>query len=454
MKRSSRRDFLKSTVAGVGVLAALSATARGAPPVSTNLRVVGLACPPLPVIRWGFIGIGARGLFHLKETLLMEGCEVRALCDIDGTAVQRGLQAVAEAGRPAPAIYPDGPEAYLKLLERGDLDAVLIATPWRFHLAMATAALRGGKHAFVEVPAALTIDGCWELVEAAEKYRLHCMMLENCCYGRDELMVLNLCRQGLFGELLHGEGGYLHDLRDQLRDFNLSEGMWRPHEHTLRNGNLYPTHGLGPIAQAMGINRGDRFEVLTSFSSMARGLADYTSRLPATNPNHREKFICGDMNVSLIRTARGRTLVVKHDTSNCQAYSRVQIIQGTRGGFAGYPSRISLEGHGDTHEWDLNLAPWYEKFDHPWWTQGQAARARLAPHAAVVHGGMDFVMRWRLVECLRQGQPLDQDVYDAAAWSAIGPLSEASVAGQGAPVEVPDFTRGAWTSTPALGLVS
>jgi predicted dehydrogenase len=452
--KSSRRDFLKATVAGVGALTALGAAAREATPESAQRRVVGLACPPLPLIRWGFIGIGARGLFHLKETLLMEGCEVGALCDIDGAALQRGLRAVAASGRPAPATYSDGEEAYRKLLERSDLDAVLIATPWRWHVPMATAALGSGKHAFVEVPAAITLDGCWELVETAEKHRLHCMMLENCCYGRDELMVLNLCRQGQFGELLHGEGGYLHDLREQLRDYDQSEGRWRPHEHTLRNGNLYPTHGLGPIAQAMGINRGDRFEVLTSFSSAARGLADYASQLPENNPNRREKFICGDMNVSLVRTARGRTIVVKHDTSNCQAYSRIQVIQGTRGGFAGYPSRISLQGHGNTHEWDLNLAPWYDKFDHPWWTQGQAARARLAPHAIAGHGGMDFVMRWRLVDCLHQGQPLDQDVYDAAAWSAIGPLSEASVARGGAPQEVPDFTRGSWTSTPALGQVS
>jgi predicted dehydrogenase len=372
---------------------------------------------------------------------------------LEAGAIRRGLTTVKDKGRPAPATYGDGPEAYRKLLERDDIDAVIISTPWRLHVPMTVAALRAGKHAFVEVPASLTIEGCWELVETAEKTRLHCMMLENCCYGRDELMVLNLCRQGIFGELLHGEGGYLHDLRSQLAEPNVSEGMWRPHEHTLRDGNLYPTHGLGPVAQYMGINRGDRFEHLTSYSSAARGLADYAKLLPEDNPNRREKFICGDINTSLIRTARGRTIVVEHDTSNCQAYSRINLIKGTKGGFAGYPSRIVADGHGKTHEWDLNIEPWYEKFDHPLWTKAKAA-AEKAGVAHNSHGGMDFVMRWRLVDCLRNGRPLDQDVYDGAAWSAIGPLSEASVAKRGAPMEVPDFTRGAWKTTPPLAVTA
>ena len=332
---------------------------------------------------------------------------------------------------------------------------MIICTPWRTRVPAAVAALRSGKHAFLEVPAAITVEDCWQLVDTAEATRRHCMMLENCCYGREELMVLNMCRQGLFGELLHGEGSYLHDLRPWMTDPARGLSRWRPWEHTVRNGNLYPTHGLGPIAQYMGINRGDRFDYLVSLSSASRGLADYAERhLPPEHPQRLARYICGDINTSLIQTVRGRTIVVKHDIVNTHPYSRTNLILGTRGVFAGYPNRIAIEGSGNPEEWDLDMGKWYAEFEHPLWARCGKLAAEIDRRDGMGHGGMDFVMKWRLVQCLHEGLPLDQDVYDAATWSVIGPLSEQSVARRGAPVEVPDFTRGAWKTTALLGVVT
>ena len=417
--------------------------------------VMGLTAPKLDVVRWGFIGVGHRGLNMVKETLLLEGCEVVALGDPDEAAVRRTADAVVQAGRPPPACYGSGPEPYRAMLDRSDLDAVMICTSWRARVPAALATLRSGKHAFLEVPAALTIEDCWQLVDTAEATRRHCMMMENCCYGREELMVLNMCRQGLFGELLHGEGSYFHDLRSWLTDDSRGLSKWRTREHTLRDGNLYPTHGLGPIAQYMGINRGDRFDQIVSMSSPSRGLAEYAERhLPPQHPHRLARYVCGDLNTSLIQTVRGRTIVVKHDIVNPVPYSRTNLIVGTRGAFAGDPDRICVEGRGAPEEWDLDMGKWHAEFDHPLWTKCGKLAAGIDRQGGMGHGGMDFVMKWRIVQCLREGLPLDQDVYDAAAWSAIGPLSEQSVARRGAPVEVPDFTRGAWKAMAPLGVVA
>ena len=419
--------------------------------------VAGLTAPKLEVVRWGFVSVGHRGLNMLTETLLLEGCEIRALCDPDDAALRQASEVVVRNGQRPPSVYDAG--SLRRMLDRDDLDAVMICTPWRARASVATAAVAAGKHAFLEVPAAVTLDECWALVEAAEAARKHCMMMENCCYGRDELMVLNMCRRGLFGDLLHAEGSYLHDLRSWLMDGTRGLSKWRTREHTLRNGNLYPTHGLGPVAQCLGINRGDRFDYLVSVSGASRGLTEYAEQhLPPDHPRRQARYICGDMNVSIIKTVRERTIVVEHDIVNPVPYSRHLVIVGTRGMFAGFPSRIAIEGrteiHGDHMEWDLDIAKWYAEFDHPLWTKCGELAARLDKAGGMGHGGMDFVMKWRIVQCLREGWPLDQDVYDAAAWSAIGPLSELSVARRGQPVEVPDFTRGAWQTTPPLGVAT
>jgi predicted dehydrogenase len=460
MPLPTRRSFLKSvSVASAAALALrappLAAAATPAPR-RKGASVVGLRVPKLEVVRWGVIGLGARGLPTLREVLLIEGCEVRALCDSHPPALAAGLAAVARARRPAPVGYGDGAEAYQQLLARPDLDAVFICTPWRDHVPMAVAAMRAGKHAFIEVPAAVTLEECWQLVEVAEETQRHCMMLENVCYGREELMVLRMCREGVFGELLHGEASYLHDLREQMKHLDHGTGSWRTREHELRDGNIYPTHGLGPVAQSLNINRGDRFSRLVSFSSPSLGMPDYAGKnFPAGHARRSARYICGDMNTTIVKTARGRTVLVQHDTMNPRPYSRHNLIQGTRGIFSGFPDRIYVEGRSPReHEWETDLKKWQSEFDHPLWKKVAAVTAKLGREGTRGHGGMDFVMRWRIVQCLREGLPLDQDVYDAAAWSAIAPLSERSVAQDGAPVEVPDFTRGAWEKTAPLGIVS
>ena len=459
--RSTRRDFLKTVSTAGAAALALSASSRAAdaatasPPRRQGKSVVGLRAPKLDAVRWGFIGLGARGSGTLRETMLLEHCEIRGLCDNHEPTLTKAVAAVKKAGRPNPAVFGDGDEAYKKMLERADIDAVFICTPWRAHVPMAVAAMRAGKHAFIEVPAAISLAECWQLVDVAEETQRHCMMMENCCYGREELMLLRMCREGAFGELLHGEASYLHDLRSQTKEVEHGTGSWRIREHELRNGNLYPTHGLGPVAQYMNVNRGDRFARLVSFSSPSLGLPDYVEKnFPAGHARRTAKYVNGDLNTSIVKTARGRTIVVQHDTTNPRPYSRSNLIQGTRGLFSGYPSRIYVEGRTKTEAWETDLAKWFEEFDHPLWKKVAAVAAQLPKDGTSGHGGMDFVMRWRIVQCLRDGLPLDQDVYDAAAWSCISELSEKSVAQGGAPMEVPDFTRGAWEKTAPLGVVS
>lgn len=401
--------------------------------------------PPLETVRVGVIGLGARGSLHVELLLLLDGVDVKALCDVYGPAAEENARKCAEKGRAKPALYTGGDRAYREMLEREDLDAVLIATPWRWHTPMAVDTMTAGKHALIEVPAAVTLDECWELVETQERSGRHCMMLENVCYGREELMVLNMCRQGLFGELTHGEAAYIHDLREQMHDVERGTGSWRTPEQTMRNGNLYPTHGLGPVAQYMDVNRGDRFDYLVSMSSKAAGRALYAKEhFPKDHPRNQVSYICGDMNSTLIRTERGRTILLQWDETTPRPYSRLNLIQGTGGIFAGYPDRIAIEGRGPTHSFQ-DLEAYRREFEHPLWKQ-----VGLEAERAGGHGGMDFVMHWRIVQCLREGLPLDQDVYDAASWSAISPLSERSVANRSLPVDIPDFTRGRYKTREPL----
>ncbi|HEY0867718.1 MAG TPA: hypothetical protein VGE01_10080, partial [Fimbriimonas sp.] len=299
-----------------------------------------------------------------------------------------------------------------------------------------------GKHAFIEVPAATTVEDCWRLVDTSERTQRHCMMMENVNYGRDELMVLNMCRQGVFGELLHGEAAYIHDLRGQMNEIERGTGSWRTLEYTRRNGNLYPTHGLGPVAWYMDINRGDRFDYMSSVSSPSRARALWAKEhFPEGHPRRALKFVCGDINTSIVKTVLGRTIMVQWDEQLPRPYNRLNLIQGTRGVWGGFPNRVVVEDQGSTEDWQQGeeLRKWYEKYDHPLWTRLEKEALENGGH-----GGMDFVMLWRIVYCLRNGLPMDQDVYDAAAWSVIGPLSEKSVANRGRSLDIPDFTRGQW----------
>ena len=405
------------------------------------------AAAPLEKVRVGFVGIGLQGTVHLENFLALDGVEVKAVCDTVPDKVAAAQAKVVAAGQSRPNGYDRGPRDFERLVAEEDLDLVFTATPWEWHVPVCLAAMRHGKHAATEVPAAYTVDDCWALVETAEQQQKHCMMMENCCYDRRELLMLSLVRQGLFGELLHAECAYNHDLR-AIKFETRDEGLWRRTHATRRNGNLYPTHGLGPIAQCLGINRGNQFDYLVSMSGPSRGLQLWQQdQLAADDPRRAERYVLGDVNVSLIRTVQGQTITLVHDTNLPRPYTRINMIQGTRGIMQGWPDRIYIEGRSpQPHRWEP-LDRWFQQYEHPLWRSEQVRNASRG------HGGMDFLEDWRLVACLRAGLPLDQDVYDAAAWSAICELTERSVASRSAPVSIPDFTRGRWRERPPLGIV-
>lgn len=451
---SSRREFLKhSALASAAALAggALSGCAgagRRASHQATGEATTPLfSAPPLEVVRIGFVGVGGMGSHHVLNCFMkLEGVQIKAVCDLVPERVARIQDAVEKSGQPRPAGYDRGPRDFERLCAEEELDLVFTATPWEWHVPVCVAAMMHGKHAATEVPAAVTIEECWELVETAEKTRRHCVMMENCCYDRAEMLCLNLVRKGLLGEVLHGECGYLHDLRD-VKFSTDGEGLWRRAHSQTRNGNLYPTHGIGPVAQCMNVNRGDRFEYLVSMSGPSRGLQLYQKeRLAKDDPRRQETYALGDVNATLIRTALGRTIYLVHDTNLPRPYSRIHIVQGTRGLFEKWPERVHIEGRSPGHEWE-KLDGYYAEFEHPLW------KSEAVKRASGGHGGMDFLEDYRLIQCLRQGVPLDMDVYDAAAWSALGPLSETSVARRARTTDVPDFTRGRWKTRPALDIV-
>ena len=438
-----RRDFLRAGAAavGAGVLAELAA-----PPIAAA-EAAGpgpfLVAPPMERVRIGFVGVGGMGMVHVENLLHIPGAEIRAVCDIVESKVAAAQDRIVKAGFPKPAGYSRGARDFERMCAEEELDLVYTATPWEWHVPVCVAAMKAGKHAVTEVPAAYTIDDCWRLVETAERERKHCIMMENCNYGRSEMLVLNMARRGMFGELLHGEAGYLHDLRS-IKFSTEGEGLWRRAHAMRRNGNLYPTHGLGPIAQCMDVNRGDRFDHLVSMSSNARGLQLYAAEhFPAGDPRRDERFKLGDVNVTLIRTANGRTIYLGHNCDSPRPYSRINLLQGTKGIFSGYPDRVHIEGRSKGHSWEP-VDAYYEEFEHPLWKSEEIRNETTG------HGGMDFLEDRRLIECLRAGQPTDMNVYDAAALSVVTPLTERSVASRSRPMDFPDFTRGRWKTTPPL----
>ncbi|MFY9234443.1 MAG: Gfo/Idh/MocA family oxidoreductase [Fimbriimonadaceae bacterium] len=463
MSKMSRRELLQATaVSGAAIALAGKTGAQAKPPKPKGKSVAGYAAPKMDRVRVGFIGVGARGSGHVSQMLLLDGVEIKAICDNHKPSLDAAIKQCVDKGRTAPAGYGNGPKDYERMVQREDLDIVIIATPWEWHVPMCVAAMKAGKHAFTEVPAALTIDECWQLVDTAEQTQRHCMMMENVNYGREELMVLNMCRLGVFGELLHGEAAYIHDLRGQMFEIEHGTGSWRTLHYTKRNGNLYPTHGLGPVAQYMNINRGDRFDFLCSVSCPSRVREIYArEKFPPGHDRRKLKFVCGDINTSIVKTVKGNTLMIQWDEQLPRPYTRHNLIQGTRGVWAGFPNRMVIEAAPDapkpqyptpsTDSWTqgADLKPWFDRYDHPLYK-----RIANDPANQGGHGGMDFVMLWRIVYCLRNGLPLDQDVYDAAAWSVITPLSEASVANRGRSMDVPDFTRGKWKTMQPLGIVS
>jgi hypothetical protein len=439
----SRRRVLQSAALTAGSLGlnalglrpVVQARTETPPPATRAETVIGMRFEPRAVVRIGLVGYGGRGTGLLHDLLGVPGVQVNAVCDLVKERVARAQDAVEKAGQKRPDGYSAGETDFENLVKRDDLDVVYIPTPWRWHVPMAVAAMEAGKHAFVEVPAATTLQDCWRLVDVSERTRRHCVMLENCCYGYNELMVLGMVRAGLLGELTHAEAAYIHDLREIL--FDDHEGLWRRDEHFSRNGNLYPTHGLGPVAAYLDINRGDRFAALVSMSSSEKSLSARRDRLPAGDPRRNETYACGDMNTSLLRTARGRTVLLQHDVVTPRPYTRLNHIGGTKGVFRDYPPRLFLDGQKRHDRWE-SLKRHKKQFEHPLWKRLK----KLASKGG--HGGMDYVMSWRLMQCVREGLVPDMDVYDAASWSAPAPLSEQSVQAGGSAVDFPDFTRGRW----------
>ncbi len=447
-----RRKFLKSTVlagAAATLLGQLDSPAAGFG--RKGKSVMGLRTAPMERVRIGIVGLGMRGSGAVARHLNLEGVDIVALCDIRPEKVADAQKRLADKGRPAAKEFGKTEDDWKRMCESEGLDLVYNCTPWNLHTPISVYAMNSGKHAATEVPAAMTMEECWDLVNTAERTQKHCMMLENCCYGENELLMLNMCRMGLFGELIHGECAYLHDLRELM--FSQRDGyqnLWRLRFARKYNGNPYPTHGLGPISQYMGINRGDRFEFLSSMSSMQRGLTLYAEeKFGKESAMARDTYRLGDMSTTIIRTVKGRTIMVQHDTTNPRPYSRINTIMGTKGAFADYPPRLALEPK--SHEWIEGdaLKEYFQKYQHPLWAKVGEVAKKVGGH-----GGMDFIMDWRLIYCLRNGEPLDQSVYDAAAWSCVCPLSRQSVAGNGESVKVPDFTRGVWEKTAPLGIVS
>lgn len=442
----SRRDLLKT--AAIGAIGATTFGIDATPgvegveitdaPAPKNQTMIGVKFEPRDVVRVGIVGVGLRGTDVLGEFLAIDKVVINAVCDVVKEKCERAARTVEKAGQKTPAIYADGERSFEKLSSRDDLDLIYIATPWEWHVPQILAALKEGKHVGTEVPAAYTIQDCWDIVSASEKMRRHCLIMENCCYDYSETMVLNMVRAGLFGELVHGECAYNHDLREILFE-NANEGLWRRRHHTLRDSNLYPTHGLGPMANYMGINRGDKFEYIVSMSSAHLGLEAYRKdHVPTGDPKWKESYKTGDYNTSMIKTAKGRTIMLQHNVSTPRPYDRINLIQGTKGIFRAYPPRIFIDGQEGEHSW-TTLDKYKTQYESDLWKkEGETAR-KLGGH-----GGMDYLMCYRLIQCMREGLEPDIDVYDAAAWSVPGPLSERSVANGSMPVKVPDFTRGLW----------
>ncbi len=453
---TNRRRFLKTVVCAGGASAVLSQAgcrALDGFAVRTGRSMAGFRATPLTSVRVGLIGVGNRGSAAIKRLAMIPGVEIRAVGDLHESRVATQVNMLTTRGKPAPKAYYGSAEVWRKMCESQEIDLIYICTPWLWHTPMAIYAMQCGKHAVTEVPAAMTIEQCWQLVDTAEQTRRHCMMLENCCYGEDELFALNLCRKDVLGELVHGEAAYIHDLRDS----NLKEAdetgkrdQWRLQWAKQHTGNPYPTHGLGPVCQYMGINRGDRFDYLTSISSDQLGLTRAAAKKFGSN-SHQAKtaYKLGDMNTTVIKTYRGRTIMVQHDTTSPRPYSRLNLISGTKGILAGYPLRVALDPQ--AHDWldPQALTTLKTKYAHPLWTQNRETALKQGGH-----GGMDFLMDLRLMHCLQQGLPLDIDVYDSALWSSLVALTEQSVLRKGASVTCPDFTRGGWKTAEPLGIVS
>ncbi len=440
-KQASRRTFIKNTAlvgAGMTVLPAFSFRM-----VQSNLT---------DKVKIGLIGVGLRGTNHLKNLTNRNDVIITAICDIDPARIKLALAHIEKQNQPKPEVFGKNEYDYKNLLALKEVDAVIISTPWLWHSRMAKDAMLAGKYTGVEVSAANTLEECWDLVNTHETTGTHLMILENVNYRRDVMAVLNMVRQNVFGQLVHMRGGYQHDLRHvkfnngqqpygggvEFGAKGLSEASWRTLHSVYRNGDIYPTHGLGPLAAMLNINRRNRFISISSYTTKSLGLHNYIVKHGGKNhPNAKVKFKLGDIVTSMIATSNGETIILTHDTNLPRPYSLGFRVQGTKGLWEVDGNRIYIEDVSKPHHWD-NATEWLKKYDHPLWK-------KYGEHAeGAGHGGMDFFVLHAFVESVKRNIAPPLDVYDAAAWSAVTPLSESSIENNGEPQDFPDFTRGLW----------
>ncbi len=436
-----RRDFVR-TSAVIGLAAGVAPWALAHGRTASRLRI-------------GLIGVGLRGQVHLRELIRRDDVEIVALCDVDPFMIERSTAMLQVAGRPPARLYTDHAESWRDMLANGGMDAVLISTPWEWHAPQSIEAMRAGIAVGCEVVAGITLDDHWQVLRAQQESGTPYMLLENVCYRRDVMAMLNMVRQGLFGDVVHLQGGYEHDLRAvkfnagvpgqpygggaEFGDKGWSEARWRTPHSVTRSGDLYPSHGIGPCAMWADIHRGNRFLRLSSFASKARGLHEYVvAQGGAEHPSAQVKFALGDVVTTQIACANGETILLTHDTSLPRPYSLGFRVQGTGGLWMDLNKSIYLEGRSpEPHQWEPASA-WLDRYDHPLWQRfGEQARG-------AGHGGMDFFVIHAFVEALKRNEPMPIDIYDAVAWSAITPLSEQSIAAGNQVVEFPDFTEGRW----------
>lgn len=408
--------------------------------------VIELRATPIETVRIAIIGIGMRGITAVNRLSLIEGTEIVAICDVVPENVEKGQKILKENGRKEATLYT-GAEDWKKICERDDIDLVYICTHWDLHTPIGVYAMEHGKHVASEVPSSLTIEECWQVVNTSERTRKHFMQLENCNYDFFEIATLKMAQAGLFGEVIHTEGAYIHDLRylnfrEEKEEKAGYWNMWRLNNLAVNDCNTYPTHGLGPVAHIMNIHRGDKMNYLVSVSTGQFGMTEYAKNKFGEDSDYaKREYKKGDMNTTIIKTHKGKTIMIQHDVTSPRPYSRLHTVSGTKGFAQKYPNKgIALEpnAHGFLSEEDRDalIAKYTPEF-----VKTLEKKARGIKGA---HGGMDYIMDSRLIYCLQKGLPLDQDVYDAAEWSSIVELSRLSVENKGMPIQIPDFTRGAW----------
>lgn len=436
-----RKDFIKNTGLAAAAFAVLPRQTLSAEPADAKVRIA-------------LIGTGLRGQNHLDLLLRRDDVELAAICDVSDVMLNTAREMIAKSGRKMPPVFTGDDLAWKKLLEVKKIDGIIVATPWEWHKPMIIGALEAGiRYIGTEVVLGITLQDHWDVVKATESYHAHVMMLENVCYRRDVMAVLNMVRQGLFGELVHLQGGYQHDLREvkfndgihpyghgvEFGDKGFSEAKWRTTHSVHRNGDLYPTHGIGPVAHYININRGNRFLTLNSFSSKSRGLHNHIVKQGGANhPNAKLNFKLGDVVTTHISCANGETILLQHDTNLPRPYSLGFRVQGTEGLWMDLNKAIYIQDKSTrAHQWD-DAKIWFDKYDHPLWTRWSKETAGAG------HGGMDFFVIHSFIESIKRKTATQMDVYDAAAWSAITPLSEQSIELGNETIEFPDFTSGQW----------